>query len=123
MLKGLIDAIFVPTKTSQLENDSNYITDTELDAKVEGLKEDVTPVKGVDYFDGEDGKGIYVGDGDMPEDATVQIILEGSDDGLSDSVGLPEVTETDNGKILQVVGGTWQAAELVKYNGEHGEVI
>ena len=32
-LKALIDAIVVPTKTSQLTNDSKYVTETELSAK------------------------------------------------------------------------------------------
>lgn len=32
--------------------------------------------------------------------------------------GLPEVTEADNGKILQVVNGTWQAVEIPQYLGE-----
>ena len=32
-------------------------------------------------------------------------------DGYS-AAQLPEVTEEDNGKILQVVGGTWQTADL-----------
>lgn len=32
---------------------------------------------------------------------------------------LPVVTEADNGKIAQVVGGRWVAAELPVYDGEH----
>jgi hypothetical protein len=35
---------------------------------------------------------------------------------------IPPVTEADNGKILKVVDGEWQAAELVKFYGEHQEV-
>jgi len=35
---------------------------------------------------------------------------------------LPSVKADDNGKILQVVGGTWKAAELAVYNGEY-EVV
>lgn len=35
---------------------------------------------------------------------------------------LPEVTETDNGKVLMVVGGSWQANALSTYTGEY-EVI
>jgi hypothetical protein len=34
----------------------------------------------------------------------------------------PPVTEADNGKILQVVDGTWQASALAKYLGEY-EVV
>jgi hypothetical protein len=35
---------------------------------------------------------------------------------------LPTVTEADNGKILQVVDGTWQASAFAKYLGEY-EVV
>ena len=42
--------------------------------------------------------------------------------GEASGLGLPEVTETDNGKILQVVDGTWQTATLSTYSGEY-EVI
>lgn len=38
------------------------------------------------------------------------------------SSGLPEVTETDNGKVLMVVDGSWQASALTIYSGEY-EVI
>lgn len=37
-------------------------------------------------------------------------------------VALPKVSETDNGKIMQVVDGEWKVASLAVYNGEH-EVI
>lgn len=36
--------------------------------------------------------------------------------------GLPEITETDNGKVLMVVRGTWQAAALATYGGEYEEI-
>lgn len=32
---------------------------------------------------------------------------------------LPSVTETDNGKVLSVVDGKWQAAELPKFSGSY----
>jgi hypothetical protein len=38
------------------------------------------------------------------------------------NIHLPTVTEEDNGKVLQVVDGTWQAASLAKYLGEY-EVV
>lgn len=55
-LKALIDAIDVPTKVSQLANDSGFIT--AADAPDE----------------------IYVGNGTMPESATIQILMDGSDE-------------------------------------------
>lgn len=42
------------------------------------------------------------------------------EDGAGGSgVGLPSVTEEDDGKVLSVVNGKWQAAELPKYSGSY----
>ena len=41
----------------------------------------------------------------------------GRDDGSVPGVGLPYVSETDNGKVAMVVDGAWAAAELPVYDG------
>lgn len=86
----------IPTKTSELSNDSNFVTLSDVPAE------------------------IYVGNGDMPEDATIQILTDGSDEkqmrvkqadgsivsiplgsGASDGGGyyIPSVTDNGNNTI------------------------
>ena len=73
-------------------------------------KDGKTPVKGVDYFDGspgKDGEDYVLTPADKEEIAQMAAAYVPDLD-----VGLPPVTETDNGKILKVVDGTWQEAEM-----------
>lgn len=44
------------------------------------------------------------------------------DNGNVELKELPGITETDNGKVLMVVRGTWQAAALATYGGEYEEI-
>lgn len=92
-------------------------------------KDGYTPVKGVDYFDGKDGQDGSPGtpgkdgaDGKTPVKGTdyyteadktemVNAVLEQIEIPECSS-GLPEVSETDDGKILQVVNGAWAKVEV-----------
>ena len=80
---GFITAIDLPTKTSQLENDSGFTTASDLPTKTSQLE--------------NDSGFITVGDLPNPE--------------------LPSVTEADNGKVLRVVNGAW-AADTIPDNSE-----
>lgn len=79
---GFVTEGDLPTKTSQLENDSGYITNSDIPTKLGQLDND---------------KGYITAD-DLPE------------------AELPSVTESDNGKVLKVVNGVW-AAEILDASG------
>jgi hypothetical protein len=103
-LKALIDAIDVPTKVSQLTNDSGFITSyTETDptvpawakastkpnytaAEVGALPSTTTIPTKTSQLTNDSGyitnvpDEIYVGNGEMPESATIQILMDGSDE-------------------------------------------
>lgn len=53
---------------------------------------------------------------------TVVMSQKAVTDAINNYSPLPEVTETDNGKVLMVVDSSWQAAALSTYSGEY-EVI
>lgn len=57
---------------------------------------------------------IYKGEVEDEEEVT----YNGESEDIGSGTGLPDVTEADNGKILQVVDGMWTATELPVYNGE-----
>ena len=52
---------------------------------------------------------------------TLELLSSGSGNsgGTSGGTDLPSVTTTDDGKVLTVVGGKWEASELPKYDGEY----
>ncbi len=79
-----IDAA-IPTKLSELENDAGYIDEAELGSAVDTALAEVKESGG---FDGENG--VYVGSGDMPENANVQVDPEGADGELV----IPDVLQT-----------------------------
>lgn len=82
-------------------------------------KDGYTPVKDVDYFDGKDGntpvKGVdYYTDAEKQEMVTDVLALVNDNldsllPELNQGNGLPEVSTSDNGKILGVVNGEWQS--------------
>ena len=83
----------VPTKTSELKNDSGYITSVPV-TSVNGKTGDVIL---------EVADEIYVGDGDMPEDATIQILLDGSGDEQALKDELKEyIDDSINTKLSQI---------------------
>lgn len=98
--EGTADSI--PTKTSELENDSGFITASELPTKTSQLVNDSgfttasdLPTK-TSQLENDSGF-ITVGDLPNPE--------------------LPSVTEADNGKVLRVVNGVWAAVAIPNAEG------
>ena len=51
------------------------------------------------------------------EEITAAVIADGIEAATSDGVLLPSVTAADNGKIARVVGGSWEAVELLSAGG------
>lgn len=110
----------IPTKVSELNNDKNFISDTDIDNVLKKAKESgefdgapgkdgYTPQKGVDYFDGAPGaagytpvKGVDYTDGAPGKDGTsvtVASVSESTEDG-----GTNVVTFSD-GKKLNIKNG------------------
>ena len=90
--EGTADTI--PTKTSQLENDSGFITESDLPTKTSQLVNDSgfttasdLPTK-TSQLENDSG---FITVKDLPDPE------------------LPSVTEADNGKVLRVVNGVWAA--------------
>ena len=108
VLKSLIDSVSVPTKTSQLTNDSHYITGyTETDPTVpEWAKSHTKP----NYTKSEIGLGnvdnIQQYSVNNPPPYPVTSVNGQTGRVMIDA--LPSVTTADNGKILMVVDGVWQ---------------
>lgn len=111
----------VPTKTSDLQNDSGYLTEG-LKIIVDGLtypviqlyKSTVSGVSGLSvmYNNGQADASVFLADGVGLN--TVKTAIESEIDGKMDDV---PVTTSDNGKVLRVVNGTWQAVNLPSANG------
>lgn len=111
-LKSLIDAISVPTKVSQLTNDKGYITGyTETDPTVPSWAKATSKPT---YTKSEVGLGNvdnvkqYSASNPPPYPVTS---VNGKTGAVTISA-LPAVTTADNGKVLMVVSGAWQAVDL-----------
>lgn len=111
-LKSLIDAITVPTKVSQLTNDKGYITGyTETDPTVPSWAKATSKPT---YTKSEVGLGNvdnvkqYSASNPPPYPVTS---VNGKTGAVTISA-LPVVTTADNGKVLMVVSGAWQAVDL-----------
>ena len=107
--KEKLDAVeaAIPTKTSQLDNDSGFITSapvTSVNAKTGAVTLSATDVSAIpSTLTGTAGQVLTkTADGQEWKDATKE---------------LPAVTTADNGKFLRVVNGTWAAAEIANANG------
>ena len=107
--KEKLDAVetAIPTKTSQLDNDSGFITSAPV-TSVNGKTGDVT-LSAADVsaipstLTGTAGQVLTkTADGQEWKDAAKE---------------LPAVTASDNGKFLRVVSGAWAAAEIANANG------
>ena len=97
----------IPTKTSQLDNDSGFITSapvTSVNAKTGAVTLSATDVSAIpSTLTGTAGQVLTkTADGQEWKDAAKE---------------LPAVTASDNGKFLRVVNGAWAAAEIANANG------
>ena len=97
----------IPTKTSQLDNDSGFITSapvTSVNTKTGAVTLSASDVSAIpSTLTGTAGQVLTkTADGQEWKDATKE---------------LPAVTATDNGKFLRVVNGAWAAVEIANANG------
>ena len=107
--KEKLDAVeaAIPTKTSQLDNDSGFITSapvTSVNAKTGAVTLSASDVSAIpSTLTGTVGQVLTkTADGQEWKDAAKE---------------LPAVTASDNGKFLRVVSGAWAAVEIANANG------
>ena len=107
--KEKLDAVeaAIPTKTSQLDNDSGFITSapvTSVNAKTGAVTLSATDVSAIpSTLTGTAGQVLTkTADGQEWKDVAKE---------------LPAVTTVDNGKFLRVVSGAWAAVEIANANG------
>ena len=107
--KDKLDAVeaAIPTKTSQLDNDSGFITSapvTSVNTKTGAVTLSATDVSAIpSTLTGTAGQVLTkTADGQEWKDAAKE---------------LPAVTTADNGKFLRVVSGAWAAVEIANANG------
>ena len=97
----------IPTKTSQLDNDSGFITSapvTSVNTKTGAVTLSASDVSAIpSTLTGTAGQVLTkTVDGQEWKDAAKE---------------LPTVTASDNGKFLRVVNGAWAAVEIANANG------
>ena len=97
----------IPTKTSQLDNDSGFITSapvTSVNAKTGAVTLSATDVSAIpSTLTGTAGQVLTkTADGQEWKDAAKE---------------LPAITASDNGKFLRVVDGVWAAQAIANANG------
>ena len=97
----------IPTKTSQLDNDSGFITSapvTSVNAKTGAVILSASDVSAIpSTLTGTAGQVLTkTADGQEWKDAAKE---------------LPAVTASDNGKFLRVVNGAWAAVDIANANG------
>ena len=97
----------IPTKTSQLDNDSGFITSapvTSVNTKTGAVTLSASDVSAIpSTLTGTAGQVLTkTADGQEWKDAAKE---------------LPAVTTADNGKFLRVVNGGWAAVEIASANG------
>ena len=139
--KEKLDAVeaAIPTKTSQLDNDSGFITSapvTSVNTKTGAVSLTATDVSAIPSnlagtagqvltktADGQEWKDV---DSPQPSTTTPLAPTEAGSVGTSAAYArgdhshpkeLPSVTAADNGKFLRVVSGAWAAAEIADANG------
>lgn len=99
---ALPDDTVIPTKTSDLTNDSNFITAAGA------------PVQSVNGNTGAVTVQATLVSGTNIKTVNGNSLLGSGNLAIS---GLPSVTASDNGKVLTVVNGAWAAATLPVYDG------
>ena len=118
-------SITVPTTTSQLTNNSNYVTTadtkdyiTSAQAKTQieayGYTTNIGTITGVNMNGSSKGTSGSVNLGTVVTAITVNGTAATITNGAAASTiaipeGLPSVSSSDNGKVLRVVNGTWSA--------------
>lgn len=109
--KEKLDAVeaAIPTKTSQLGNDSGFITSSQAPVQSVNNKTGAVSLTATDVsaipstLTGTAGQVLTkTADGQEWKDAAKE---------------LPNVTASDNGKFLRVVNGAWAAASIPNANG------
>lgn len=109
--KEKLDAVeaAIPTKTSQLDNDSGFITSSQAPVQSVNNKTGAVSLTATDVsaipstLTGTAGQVLTkTADGQEWKDAAKE---------------LPNVTTSDNGKFLRVVNGAWAAVEIPNANG------
>lgn len=109
--KEKLDAVeaAIPTKTSQLDNDSGFITSSQAPVQSVNNKTGTVSLTAADVsaipstLTGTAGQVLTkTADGQEWKDAAKE---------------LPAVTASDNGKFLRVVSGAWSAASIPNANG------
>ena len=107
--KEKLDAVeaAIPIKTSQLDNDSGFITSapvTSVNAKTGAVTLSASDVSAIpSTLTGTAGQVLTkTADGQEWKDAAKE---------------LPAVAASDNGKFLRVVSGAWSAVEIANANG------
>ena len=109
--KEKLDAVeaAIPTKTSQLDNDSGFITSSQAPVQSVNNKTGAVSLTATDVsaipstLTGTAGQVLTkTADGQEWKDA---------------AKNLPEVTASDNGKFMRVVSGAWAAVEIANANG------
>lgn len=109
--KEKLDAVeaAIPTKTSQLGNDSGFITSSQAPVQSVNNKTGAVSLTATDVsaipstLTGTAGQVLTkTADGQEWKDAAKE---------------LPNVTTSDNGKFLRVVSGAWAAVEIANANG------
>ena len=105
----LVDLPTVPTKVSELTNDSGYITAVQAPVQSVNNKTGTVSLTASDVsaipstLTGTAGQVLTkTANGQEWKDAAKE---------------LPAVTDSDNGKFLRVVNGTWAAVEIANANG------
>lgn len=94
----------IPSKTSQLENDSGYITSSALNSYAKTAD---IPTKTSQL---QNNSGFITAD-DVPVKSV------NGETGVVTVRELPSVAASDNGKFLRVIEGAWAAAEISSANG------
>ena len=139
--KDKLDAVeaAIPTKTSQLDNDSGFITSApvqsvnnktgavQLNASdVSAIPSTLTGTAGQVLTKTVDGQEWKDAASPQPSTTTPLAPTETGSVGTSTSYArgdhvhpreLPNVTTADNGKFLRVVNGAWEAVEIANANG------
>lgn len=92
----------IDTVDGRVDTLSALVGDTEVSAQISTAIDEATA----------DDFGVYVQDSEPTEAVAGDIWIDTANDPSFIVPNLPEVTTADNGKILMVVNGTWQAVTL-----------